>query len=516
VILKKRMKIKQLIEKYGEEKTRQYLQHRFSRIEPSAFWEFARTIYGEKMEDETPDFHKEIIRIIIEDFKKNGYFYIGRNAFGAPRGGAKSTLLGTLFLSWVALNGFLRHVIYCSDTYKKAIALSSPLRKQVETNKRLQFIYPEAKNSQTWGKEGFVINGLKGECLIVPIGAGMNVRGASEDNIRPQLAILDDMENLELVYSKERRQKLQDWLDFDLEPAMDRRHKNIIYVGTILHYHSLLKQVLNQEGKYKSWKTRVFKALENGKSFWESRFSAEYLTAIKDDPTHPDYVGSIVFAQEYQNEPQDDKDRIIKMDWIKEYNYNEAWRKVEGISDDERKKKFRASLEITGGVDTAISEKEGADNFSFYTYGFDKVSAKEYMLDVIHGKFPDINEQVKVICDGIQNWGHDTVGIESVAYQQGLYKLVRQELQRRRIYKTQVKPIKTDKDKIRRAKIHSSAFEGGFILLRADHPKCGIIRSEIEEFPLGKHDDAFDSLMLAREARQKPRARAFAEKPEGF
>jgi predicted phage terminase large subunit-like protein len=514
------MKIKQLIEKYGEDKAKQYLQYRFSKLTSEAFWEFARTVYGEKMEDETPEMHRKIIASLIENIKKGksiGNFHLGRNAFGAPRGGAKSTLLGTLFLSWVALNGFLRHVLYCSDTYKKAMALSSPLRKQIETNKRLQFIYPEAKNAQTWGKEGFVVNGIKGECLVVPIGAGMNVRGASEDNVRPQLAILDDMENLELVYSKERRQKLQDWLDFDLEPAMDRRFKNIIYVGTILHYHSLLKQVLNNEGKYKSWNTRIFKALdEQGKSFWESRFSAEYLKSIKDDPTHPDYVGSIVFAQEYQNEPQDDKDRIIKMDWIKEYNYNETWRKVEGANDEERRKHFLASLEITGGVDTAISEKESADNFSFYTYGFDKVSGKEYMLDLIHGKFPDINEQVKVICDCIQSWGHDTVGIETVAYQQGLYKLVRQELQRRRVYKTQVRAIKTDKDKIRRAKIHSSAFEGGFILLRADHEKCGIIRSEIEEFPLGKNDDAFDSLMLAREARQKPKARVFANKPAGF
>lgn len=507
------MKIKQLIDKYGEDKARQYLQHRFSQLTPQAFWEFARTIYGEKMEDETPEFHKKI----IENLTVKGTIDCGRNAFGAPRGGAKSTLTGTLFLSWIALNGFLRHTLYCSDTYKKAIALSSPLRKQIETNRRLQFIYPDAKNSQTWGKEGFVVNGLKGECLVVPIGAGMNVRGASEDNIRPQLALLDDMENLELVYSKERRQKLQDWLDFDLEPAMDRRHKNIIYVGTILHYHSLLKQVLHKEGKYSSWNTHTFKALdENGKSFWESRFSAEYLKAIKDDPSHPDYVGSIVFAQEYQNEPQDDKDRIIKIDWIKEYNYNEHCRTIEAENDVERRKKFRESLEITGGVDTAISEKTTADNFAFYTYGLDKVSGKEYMLDLIHGKFPDINEQVKVICDCIQNWDHDTVGIESVAFQSGLVRLVKQELQRRRIYKTQVKPIRTDKDKIRRAKIHSSGFEGGFILLRADHPKCAIIKSEIQEFPLGKNDDAFDGLMLAREARQKPKARAFANKPTGF
>lgn len=505
------MKISQLIEKYGEEKTRLYLQHRFSKKTSKAFWEFAKTCFSSKMIDETPFMHVEISRIIVN----GGNLDFGRIAFGAPRGGAKSTLIGTLILSWFAVNGWFKHVIYVSDTFTKAVALSSPLRKEVETNKILNFIYPNLKG-EIWGSDGYIINGLKGECFIFPRGAGMNVRGVSYKNIRPDLAILDDLENLEAVYSKERRKKLEDWLGFDLEPAMDVKHKNILYVGTILHYHSLLKQVLYKEGRYKSWKTKLYKAInEKGESFWESRFSADYLKQIRDNPSSPDYVGSIVFAQEYQNEPQDDKDRIIKLDWIKEYNYNAKWREFAGENDEERKINFKKSLEIFGGVDTAISEKETADNFSFYTFGLDRKNGKEYMLDLVHGKFPDINEQVKVICDCVQNWGHNTLGIESVAFQSGLVNLVRQELQRRRIF-CNVIAIKTDKDKIRRAKIHSSAFEGGFIYLRQDHEKYVIIRSEIEEFPLGRNDDAFDSLMLARESSQKPKARVFSTKPIGF
>ncbi len=506
------LKISQLIKEHGEHKTRLYLQHRFGQKTSKAFWEYARTCYADKMGDVTPEMHVEITRILCN----GGNLDFGRIGIGAPRGGAKSTLIGTLILSWFAVNGWFRHILYVSDTFSKAVALSGPLRKEVETNRILKFIYPDLKGNK-WGADKYVVNGLNGECQVFPRGAGMNVRGVSDDhNNRPDLAILDDLENLEAVYSKERRKKLEDWLGFDLEPALDVKHKNIIYVGTILHYHSLLRQVLSKEGKYQSWKTVLYKALENGKSFWESRFSADYLTQIRDNPKHPDYVGSIVFAQEYQNEPQDDKDRIIKMDWTKEYSFNEKIRTIEGENDEERRKNFIKSLQIFGGVDTAISEKETADNFSFYTYGLDKESGNEYMLDLVHGKFPDINLQVKIICDCIENWGHDTVGIETVAYQQGLYKLVLQELQRRRIYGTSVKSIKTDKDKIRRARIHSNAFEAGFIHLRTDHEKHVIIRSEIEEFPLGKNDDAFDSLMLAREASQKPKARAFAKKPNGF
>ena len=76
--------------------------------------------------------------------------------------------------------------------------------------------------------------------------------------------------------------------------------------------------------------------------------------------------------------------------------------------------------------------------------------------------------------------------------------------------------LKTDKDKIRRARIHSVAFEGGFVHFRSDHQNTGILRNEVLDFPMGNHDDAFDSLMLAREARTKPRPRVFKNKPAGF
>jgi len=464
------------------------------------------------MPDSSPEMHEAI----ISDLIKNDSVDCGRNAFAAPRGGAKSTLTGTMYATWIGVNGFFKSVVYASDTYKKAIKLSSPIRKEIEGNKILRWLYPEAK-SKEWGKEGFLVHGILNDTYYMPVGSGMNVRGISENNARPELVLLDDLENLEMVYSAEQRKKLKDWLDFDVEPAMDRYHRNIVYVGTLLHYHSLLSIILKKEGKYKSWNTRLFKAIDDtGKSFWETRFSAEYLREIRDNPEHPDYVGSIVFAQEYQNEPQDDKDRIIKADWLRFYNYHQMWTAIEAENDLAREKAWLKTLEITGGVDPAISESESADEFTFYTFGYDPVTKKEHMLDLIILKTSDPAEQVRAIADGIEKWKHSIVGIEAVQYQKGLQKLVQSELQARRIYGVTIRAIKTDKDKIRRARIHSVAFEAGFIQLRTDHPNGEKMRDQILEFPLGLHDDRFDALMLAREARQKPKARAFAKKPHGF
>lgn len=507
-----KLRLKPLIAKHGKKKVRLYLRKRFAQKTPEAFWEFAYLVFGKKMPDQTPEFHEQIIADLI----KEGSVECGRNAFAAPRGGAKSTLTGTMYATWLGVNGFFKSVVYASDTYKKAIKLSSPIRKEIEGNKILRWLYPEAR-SKEWGKEGFLIHGIEQDTYFMPVGSGMNVRGISENNARPELVLLDDLENLEMVYSADQRKKLKDWLDFDVEPAMDRYHRNIVYVGTLLHYKSLLSQVLSNEGKYKSWNTRLFKALkDDGTSFWETRFSADYLREIRDNPEHPDYVGSIVFAQEYQNEPQDDKDRIIKAEWIKQYNYREQWVANEADTDEKREKKWLDTLEIIGGTDPAISEEATADEFVSYIYGFDKVSAAEYMLDCLMMKSNDPDEQAKKICDMIEKWHVTLMGIEAVQYQRGLSKLVQKELQRRGIYYCRIRPINTHKDKILRARIHAVAFEGGFIKLREGHEATEKIRDQILEFPLGDHDDRLDAIMLAREARQKPKARAFAKKPNGL
>lgn len=462
-------------------------------------------MFSHLLNDEVPDFHTDMVDTIMEG---------GLVAFGAPRGGAKSTIVGLIYLAWVALNGKRHFVPYISDTYLQTKMITSGLRSELEGNEMVKFIYPNAINpGLKWGEEGFEIEGIEGKCYILPLGAGMKIRGLKYDNHRPDLVIIDDLENLEAVYSAEQRKKLQNWLDYDLLPALDRYSRNIIMIGTILHYHSLLRKILLKEDKYRGWKTKIFKALtDQGQSFWPARFPPDYLKAIRDDSNHPDYVGSIVFAQEMQNEPQDDKDRIIKIDWVKKYNFMAKIRGYQGETDDDRVRAFLSTLDIFGGVDPAISETQTADFFSYYTFGLDRETGKEYMLDLVHDKIGDIGDQVKLICDGIEYWGHKVVAIEAVQYQKGLATLVQKELQARSLWHVRIIPIRTDTDKVRRARMHSVAFEAGHIQLREDHKNITILQGQLEEFPMGAHDDAFDSLMLAREAREVPVPRVFRRK----
>lgn len=493
--------IQTLITRYGTEVAKALLIERFSR--PMGIIDF-KNLFPNHLSATSPAFHDEILTTLPSG---------GKNAFAAPRGFAKSTTVNVVGLSYLAIHSRYRFILLISDTYTQAKLHLGSLKAELEQNQLIHWLY-DGVVGEPWGEDRIVVNGVGGPVMIMALGAGMKIRGLKFLQFRPQLAVIDDLENLEVVYSADRRAKLERWFNYDLQPGLSVP-KNIVYLGTILHYHALLKKVIDRQGNYAGWKTKHYQALQpDGSSLWPEAYTPEYLRAIRDDPHHPDYVGSLVFAQEYQNEPQDDQDRIIKLDWIKEYNFIHKIRTYEGISDIQRTDLFKRSLEVYAGCDPAIGEKESSDSFSFYVMGYDKNTGEEFMLDLIHGKY-SIDEQVIKIVNCSKEWSIDTLSIESNAYQAGLYQLVRTAFQKAGIT-TKINKVITDKDKIRRARIHSVAFEGGFVKLRIDHPYYAIIRKELEEFPFGEHDDAFDSLMLAREGRVHPKPRAFASKPSGF
>ena len=507
------LRIREIAEQFGDAKARSYFQQHFAK--PESFIQFA-SLFQNYTTNLMPEFHEIMAsEVLFYLFKQDSE---GRRfCYSAPRGFAKSSFFNVIFNAWCSLNGFYHFIIPISDTFDQAKLHLGALKSELETNQVLNWIYPNLKGS-TWGEEKIIVNSLQGEVLVFSRGAEMKIRGLRFKQFRPQLTIIDDLENLEAVYSEDRRKKLKFWFDNDLIPAMDRYNANIVYIGTVLHKEALLNKVLNGEDKYGSFITRKFGALdEGGKSIWEDRFPTTYLIDIRDNPQHPNYMGSVVFEQEMMNNPQDSSFSVVKPEWMKSYSLKDEVFQVSGNSYEEKLNAWLLGFELRfAGVDPAISENEKADFFSIYGAGLEKTTAKEKMFECVHTKEENINKQVELVCDFVIRWKIQVLGIESVAYQKGLYKLVTVELNKRGYYLKCVE-IKTDKDKIRRAKIHSSAFEGGFILLNKDDNNYNVLYNEITEFPSAKKDDAFDSLMLSRESRQiNNRPKVFAKKPSVF
>ena len=84
------------------------------------------------------------------------------------------------------------------------------------------------------------------------------MRGLRHGPYRPDLVILDDLENDENVAKPEQRDKLQDWLQKTvLNLGAADGSMDVVYVGTILHYDSVLARTLDKP----TWRSKRFRSI---------------------------------------------------------------------------------------------------------------------------------------------------------------------------------------------------------------------------------------------------------------
>jgi phage terminase large subunit-like protein len=481
--------VSELIDQFGIVNAREYLLN-FYQDEKNL--KYFAALFPNHIQPPLPDYQHDIYSLVPNHDKL---------AIAAPRGSGKSTTVNMVILAYYALFNKSPFSLLVSDTVFQSRLQLEGLAHELEVNEAIQFLFGDVKGS-TWGADDIIIRTRFGEAKISAKGAGQKIRGLKFREHRPHLIIIDDLENDELVESEDRRTKLENWFRFSLLRVLSLAGSKVIYLGTILHEHALLKKIIEHKEPYQSWECRLYPAIkEDGTSFWETRFPLTYLIDIRDNPAHPDYAGTLVFSQEYQNQPRSDADRIIKESWLREYHYahqTEDWLKT---------------LTIIGGVDPAISKEDSACFFVFTTIGIDK-EGHVWHLETIRGKL-SIMEQVKEILDGYVKWKHANIGIESIAYQKALSQLVKADGAKRSIY-PKIKEIMTDKDKTRRLVAISSMFEGGFIHFNTDSSETENLKKETLTFP-ATPNDSLDSFMLAVETSKKPRVKAFTtQRPAGW
>jgi predicted phage terminase large subunit-like protein len=273
-----------------------------------------------------------------------------KEANAAPRGNAKSTA-GTFGLPlWVAAFRKRRYPLIVSETRAQAESFLSFIKTELESNERLAQDFPElVGEGPVWRADQIITrNGVK----IQAAGAGQKLRGLRHGSCRPDLVIVDDLENDESVESPEQRRKLENWF-FKALMKIGQPDTVFIVVGTILHYESLLSKLLVKPG----WKGRKWKAViqwSPAVKLWErweqlyaditigkeaaelvadNYFSAnerEMLagTEVLWPEMEPYYYlmkmrvsdGPAYFESEKQNEPINPEDAVFLEEWIQYYD----------------------------------------------------------------------------------------------------------------------------------------------------------------------------------------------------
>lgn len=524
VVMKMSRHIKEWIEKVGEFEAKKLAREYFR--DPANLEEFAK-LFSTYVPTELAPFHGEL----FDFYEADGNF-----AGAAPRGFSKSTVTDTVYLAYRMLYAKSHFALLISDTVTQAEALLDGLKSELEGNEVILWMYGDVRG-RIWSSEGLIIkawgeNGRREVVKILPRGVGMKIRGLRFKQFRPDLVIMDDVENDEAVESPERREKLYNWFKRALLPALSKDTSKIIVIGTLLHRESLLSQMVNGRGIFSGWMRKVWRGIQDdGTSLWPDRFDISYLEGMRDNPAHPMYMGPLEFSQEIQNNPISEKDQIIKPEWTQSrYSLNDHltnWMAQMRIKDPEQalrnwqKSHFR---KVVGHIDPAISEAEKADWWAMVTIGITNKcpickggqANHIVILDVIRFKESDPEIQAQMVGDQFLLWRQDKVKVEAVAYQAGLYQIIKNIGMKKGLH-IPVWKWRPDRSKRRRAVLQSGAWAGGIVHIRSDMPFASAFIEEVVQFPQGDHDDMFDAYLgAAEETVLEPKKRAFTNKPRGM
>lgn len=425
------------------------------------------------------------------------------DAIAAPRGEAKSTIVSQLFVLWCLVTNRKKYALIVMDSIDQAYPMLEAIKAELEFNNRIGIDFPEIAGVGRVWQVGTIIT--KFDQKVQVAGSGKKLRGLRHGAYRPDLVVLDDIENDEQVRSPEQRDKLHNWLKKTVLPLGSADGKlDIVYIGTILHYDSVLNRTLAS----KAWHTAHFKAIlqmPDNMALWD-KWEEFYLTegelvadafysankaemdkgAIVSWAARPilDLMkirardGHSTFDSEYQNDPVSGDDAIFA-------NSIQYWTE---LPDD---------LIYFGALDPSMG-KAGAsrDPSAILVGGYHRASGKLYVVEAqIKKRLPDL-----IIEDVIRlhsQYNCHRWFVETVQFQEFLQtELVKRSAQRGKpVPATATKP---NSDKMLRIESLQPHIANGLILL---HRSQSTLESQLRHFPKADHDDGPDALeMLWRNA----------------
>lgn len=226
---------------------------------------FADVYLGDHFKLPRSRMHNELFEMLLKATTSRG----ARLAVAAPRGHAKTTLVSLAYVLWCVLYGHEKFVLLVSATKDQAETLLKGIKEELQTNPLLiqdfpQLCYPAGTKSgpKPWRRHQIM---LPNKVEIRAVGADQAIRGVKNRQHRPSLIIADDLEEQEQAASADQRQKRKDWFERTLLKTGTKR-TNVVVVGTILHYASLLAELTDPRkahSKAGGWRGSRYKAVES-------------------------------------------------------------------------------------------------------------------------------------------------------------------------------------------------------------------------------------------------------------
>lgn len=435
---------------------------------------------------DTPLFHLDIMDAAM----KHRYL-----AIGAPRESAKSTIINFDYVSHAIRFKRKRFIIIISNPFKKGAAYLDSIKREFAENEDLNNKFPPIKITKD--AEGDSVfrhfDGFETKVLCKGVEQMGTIRGQKFKYSRPDLIVLDDIEDDEMVKSPDRRRDLQDLYDEAVVPAGEAGVCQFIIIGTILHDDSQLAKMLSKD-KYHEYHKILFKALNNHPqsptSLWPEKWSVDtLLSMMKNKPT--------MFAKEYQNDPASGSNvRFDKEDF--RYWRNENGRYLLfGKNNEVLSTGMLSSCRAAIACDLAWKEKRssGADSTVImpgYLTPDSNILVEDYVAKT--GMRPDeFIEQIFLMVERLEKLtgSNVPVGFEKAMLEQVTQWMLKKQMREQNRFIT-TKELAWDADKETRIEIRLQPRYSQHSIFHKQG--MGDLEHQLVRFPSAAHDDIIDSL----------------------
>lgn len=490
---------------------RAYLSHYFVRKSPAFHEELDAIWESGVMKSKNPlSSAKEIARM-------KG----SRNVIAAPRGHAKSTNLTFKDSLHATVYGYKHYILLLSDSSEQAEGFLDEIKTELEENADLIEDFGSLKGDKTWRSNGIL---TKNDIKIEAIGSGKKVRGRKHRNWRPDLIVLDDIENDENVNTPEQRRKLKSWFEKAVSKAGDT-YTDIMYIGTVLHYDSLLNNVLHNPRyhakKYRaviSWATnqklwdiwesiyinlfnenhevdaQAFfeehreEMLEGTEVLWEDKLS--YYDLIEMKVTE----GEASFNSELQNDPVDPDNATFNEEWNDYYEPELMdWKSPEFI--------------FIGSNDPSLGKNKKSDTSAIINLALSIKTGYMYVVDAsIEKRKPDvIIEDIFQMSQRLKRdyaKGFYKFGVETVQFQYYFKEVMAHRSVEEGEY-LPIEEIQSSANKKLRIESLQPIIKNKYLKFSKEHKA---LLKQLREFPMGRNDDGPDALQMAVQLAQSVKA----------